>query len=162
MTNYNLIVSSAPLQASKKRFRMIITRKIEFSASHVCRSPQLSDEENRRVFGAAANPHGHGHNYVVEVSLEGEPDPVTGMVLDLKELKEILTREIVDPFDHRFLNHEVPPFDRIVPTTENIARDIWQRLEACLTDDRKRLHNVRVYETPELYVDYSGERACSA
>ena len=76
----------------------------------------------------AANPHGHGHNYVVEVSLAGEPDPVTGMVLDLKELKEILTREIVDPYDHRFLNYEVPPFDREIPTTENIARDIWRRI----------------------------------
>ena len=90
---------------------MIITRKVEFSASHVCRNPELSEEENQRVFGLAANRHGHGHNYVVEVSLQGEPDPVTGMVLDLKELKEILNREIVEPYDHRFLNYEVPPFD---------------------------------------------------
>ena len=141
---------------------MVITRKIEFSASHICRSPQLSEEENQRLFGNAANPHGHGHNYVVEVSLEGRPDPVTGMVLDLKELKEILTREIVEPYDHRFLNYEVAPFDRQVPTTENIARDIWRRLEARLTDDRKRLHSVRVYETPDLYVDYFGEQPCSA
>jgi 6-pyruvoyltetrahydropterin/6-carboxytetrahydropterin synthase len=141
---------------------MLITRKIEFSASHICRSPELSDEENRRLFGSAANAHGHGHNYVVEVSLEGVPDPVTGMVLDLKELKEILAREILEPYDHRFLNYEVPPFDREVPTTENIARDIWRRLEARLSDGRKRLHAVRVYETPDLYVDYFGERPCSA
>jgi len=141
---------------------MVITRKIEFSASHICRSPHLSDEENRRIFGNAANAHGHGHNYVVEVSVDGQPDPVTGMVLDLKELKEILTREIVDPYDHRFLNFEVPPFDREVPTTENIARDIWRRLEARLTDGQKKLHAVRVYETPDLYVDYFGEPACSA
>jgi len=66
---------------------MLITRRVEFSASHVCRNPRLSDEENRKLFGPAANPHGHGHNYVVEVSLRGEPHPVTGMVLDLKELK---------------------------------------------------------------------------
>jgi 6-pyruvoyltetrahydropterin/6-carboxytetrahydropterin synthase len=143
-------------------FPMVITRKIEFSASHICRSPELSDEENQRLFGMAANPHGHGHNYVVEVSLEGEPDPITGMVLDLKELKEILTREIVEPYDHRFLNYEVPPFDRVVPTTENIARDIWRRLEGRLNDSGKRLHAVRVYETPDLYVDYFGDRACSA
>lgn len=141
---------------------MVITRKIEFSASHICRSPQLSDEENQRLFGLAANPRGHGHNYVVEVSLEGEPDPVTGMVLDLKELKEILTREIVEPYDHRFLNFEVPPFDRQVPTTENIARDIWRRLEPRLNVGQKKLHAVRVYETPDLYVDYFGETACSA
>jgi len=141
---------------------MIITRKVEFSASHVCRSPQLSEEENRKVFGMAANQHGHGHNYVVEVSLQGDPDPVTGMVLDLKELKEILNREVVGPYDHRFLNHEVPPFDRIVPTTENIARDIWQRLEPKLCTESRRLHSVRVYETGDLFVDYFGETPCSA
>src|SRR5580658_10962255 len=100
---------------------MYITRKAEFSASHVCRLKDWSDEENRRAFGEDAHPHGHGHNYVVEVTLEGEPDPVTGMVFDLRELKEIINAEVVDPMDHRFLNHEVPPFDRVVPTTENIA-----------------------------------------
>ena len=99
---------------------MLITRRVEFSASHICRQPDLSAEENTRIYGEAANPHGHGHNYVVEVSLEGTPDPVTGMVLDLKELKEILNREVVTPYDHRFLNYEVPPFDRLVPTTENM------------------------------------------
>lgn len=140
---------------------MVITRKVEFSASHVCRNPQLSDEENQRVFGLAANLHGHGHNYVVEVSLRGDPDPVTGMVLDLKELKEILAREIVEPYDHRFLNYEVAPFDREVPTTENIARDIWRRLEPRLSDERRQLHAVRVYETNDLYVDYFGEQNCS-
>jgi 6-pyruvoyltetrahydropterin/6-carboxytetrahydropterin synthase len=141
---------------------MLITRKVEFSASHVCRNPQLSDEENQRLFGLAANPRGHGHNYVVEVSLEGEPDSVTGMVLDLKELKEILNREIVDPYDHRFLNYEVPPFDRTIPTTENIARDIWIRLAPRLNAPARRLHSVRVYETPDLFVDYFGESPCSA
>ena len=69
---------------------MIISKKVEFSASHICRSPELSDAENERVYGAAANPLGHGHNYVVEVAIAGEPDPVTGMILDLKRLKEIL------------------------------------------------------------------------
>ena len=141
---------------------MIVTRKVEFSASHICRAPGLSDEENRLRFGAAANPHGHGHNYVLEVSLEGRPDPVTGMVLDLKELKEIMNREVVDLYDHRFLNYEVPPFDRVVPTTENIACDIWRRLEPHLSREGRRLHSVRVYETPDLYVDYFGEQPCSA
>jgi 6-pyruvoyltetrahydropterin/6-carboxytetrahydropterin synthase len=141
---------------------MVITRKVEFSASHICRRPELSDEDNRKLYGMAANPHGHGHNYVLEVSLEGDPDPVTGMVLDLKELKEILMRQVVEPYDHRFLNYEVPPFDRVVPTTENIARDIWQRLEPHLSDGRRRLHAIRIYETPDLYVDYRGEETCSA
>jgi 6-pyruvoyltetrahydropterin/6-carboxytetrahydropterin synthase len=141
---------------------MVITRKVEFSASHVCRNPQLSEQENRALYGMAANPHGHGHNYVVEVSLKGDPDPVTGMVLDLKELKEILNRQVVAPYDHRFLNYEVPPFDRVVPTTENIARDIWQRLEPHLCNEKSKLYSVRVYETPDLYVDYFGDETCSA
>ena len=140
---------------------MLITRKVEFSASHVCRSAALSDEENRRIYGLSANPKGHGHNYVVEVSLSGEPDPVTGMVLDLKELKEILNQEVVEPYDHRFLNYEVPPFDRIVPTTENIARDIWNRLEPRLRTADRRLHGIRVYETSDLFVDYFGDEPCS-
>jgi 6-pyruvoyltetrahydropterin/6-carboxytetrahydropterin synthase len=140
---------------------MVITRKVEFSASHVCRNPRLSEEENQRLFGLAANPHGHGHNYVVEVSLRGEPDPVTGMVLDLKELKEILEREVVGPYDHRFLNYEVKPFDQTVPTVENIALDIWRRLAPVLSGAHKQLHSVRVYETPDLYVDYFGEQPCS-
>jgi len=136
---------------------MLITRRVEFSASHLCRVPQLSEAENQRLFGPAANRHGHGHNYVVEVSLAGEPDPTTGMVLDLKELKEILTLHVVEPYDHRFLNLEVPPFDSVVPTTENIARDIWQRLEPHLNGGRSKLQSVRVFETPDLYVDYFGE-----
>jgi 6-pyruvoyltetrahydropterin/6-carboxytetrahydropterin synthase len=140
---------------------MLITRKVEFSASHVCRNPGFSDEENRRVFGLAANPHGHGHNYVLEVTVAGEPDAVTGMVLDLKELKEILNREVVEPYDHRFLNYELPPFDRVVPTAENIARDIWERLAPKLCNETRRLHSVRLYETPDLYVDYFGEEPCS-
>ena len=138
---------------------MLITRKAEFSASHVCRNPALSEEENRAAFGAAANPHGHGHNYVLEVTLEGDPDPVTGMVMDLKELKAILNREVIGPFDHRFLNYEVQPFDRVVPTLENIAIDIWRRLEPHFHNARGQLRAVRLYETPDLWVDFSGETA---
>jgi 6-pyruvoyltetrahydropterin/6-carboxytetrahydropterin synthase len=140
---------------------MLITRKIEFSASHVCRVPELSYEENLRLFGPAANPNGHGHNFVLEVSVEGTPDPVTGMVLDLKKLKELLNREIVALYDHRFLNYEVPPFDRVNPTAENIAREIWRRLEPVLHEQGRKLRQVRLYETADLWVDYSGEEACS-
>jgi 6-pyruvoyltetrahydropterin/6-carboxytetrahydropterin synthase len=135
---------------------MLITRRTEFSASHVCRNPELSDQENRELFGEPANPNGHGHNFVVEVTLDGEPDPVTGMVFDLKELKEILRREIVEPFDHRFLNREVPPFDRVIPTAENIAVEIWRRLAPLLPEGGPRLHAVRLYETEDLFVDYFG------
>jgi 6-pyruvoyltetrahydropterin/6-carboxytetrahydropterin synthase len=136
---------------------MLITRRIEFSASHVCANPALPEEENRRLFGDAANPYGHGHNYVVEVTLEGDPDPVSGMVLDLKELKSILNAHVVESFDHRFLNKEVPPFDRTIPTVENIAIEIWNRIEPSLSRPPAKLHSVRVYETPDLYVDYFGD-----
>jgi 6-pyruvoyltetrahydropterin/6-carboxytetrahydropterin synthase len=136
---------------------MLVTKRVEFSASHVCRNPSLSDSENQALFGAAANPHGHGHNYAVEVTMEGDPDPVTGMVIDLKKLKDIVNREVIDSYDHRFLNYEVAPFDRVIPTVENIAIDIWQRLDPHLIKSGGRLHAVRVYETPDLYVDYFGE-----
>ncbi len=136
---------------------MLITRQVEFSASHVCRNPVLSEEENRALYGAAANPNGHGHNYILEVTLDGTPDPVTGMVFDLKRLKEVLNREVVDPMDHRFLNYEVPPFDRVVPTAENIAMEIWRRLEPHFGGE-VRLKNVRLFETQDLYVDYAGEK----
>jgi len=138
---------------------VLITKRVEFSASHVCRNEQLSDEENTRIFGAAANPHGHGHNYLLDVTLDGQPDAVTGMVMDLKALKEILNREVIDPFDHRFLNHEVPPFDRVIPTAENIAMEIWGRLSKAIAPGPARLHSVRLYETSDLYVEYFGERA---
>ena len=138
---------------------MFITRRAEFSASHVCRNPRLTDEENQAIYGQAANARGHGHNFVVEVTLEGEPDAVTGMVFDLKRLKEILNREIVQPFDHRFLNVEVPPFDRVIPTPENLAIEIWRRVEPHFCNGGARLHGVRVYETEDLFVDYYGARS---
>jgi 6-pyruvoyltetrahydropterin/6-carboxytetrahydropterin synthase len=135
---------------------MFITRKAEFSASHACLLPSLTAERNQEIYGAAANPRGHGHNYVFEVTLEGDPDPVTGMIVDLKEVKDVLNREVVEPFDHRFLNHEVPPFDRVVPTTENIAMEIWRRLEPRFRTGPARLANVRLWETDDLFVDYAG------
>lgn len=138
---------------------MLLTRKAEFSASHVCANPALDDAANRELYGLAANPNGHGHNYIVEVTVEGHPDPVTGMVFDLRELKQAIHDEVVDPMDHRFLNREVPPFDRVVPTTENIAVEIWRRLRRRIERPNVKLRNVRLYETADLYVDYGGE-AC--
>jgi 6-pyruvoyltetrahydropterin/6-carboxytetrahydropterin synthase len=135
---------------------MIISKKVEFSASHICRSPQLTDAENDQVYGPAANPLGHGHNYVVEVAIEGDPDPVTGMILDLKRLRGILEERVLDVYDHRLLNREVEPFDRVVPTVENIAIDIWNRVAPAI-GGRARLFSVRVHETSELCVEYRGE-----
>ncbi len=138
---------------------MLITKRVEFSASHICRNPALSDQENQEIFGLAANPHGHGHNYAIEVTVQGTPDPVTGMVVDLKKLKELINRHVVEAYDHRFLNYEVHPFDRVIPTAENIAIDVWNRLAPHLSAEQGRLHAVRVYETPDLFVDYSGDAA---
>jgi 6-pyruvoyltetrahydropterin/6-carboxytetrahydropterin synthase len=137
---------------------MLITRRAEFSASHRCYNSELSEEQNHDLYGERSSSHGHGHNYVVEVTLEGEPDAVTGMVVDLKLLKEILNERVVDAMDHRHLNHEVPPFDEVIPTVENVAVEIWRRLEPALRFKHARLQNVRLYETSDLYVDYA-ERA---
>ena len=135
---------------------MLITRRAEFSASHVCDQSALTPEQNRELYGAAANPNGHGHNYVLEVTLDGEADPVTGMIFDLKKLKEIIQQQVIEPMDHRFLNYEVPPFDKLVPTAENVAAEIWRRLEPFFEGGRARLYNIRLYETEDLYVDYAG------
>lgn len=136
---------------------MRITRKAEFSASHRCYNPELSEQQNRDLYGERAASHGHGHNYVVEVTIDGEPDEVTGMIVDLKVVKDIVSERVVDPMDHRHLNHEVPPFDKVIPTVENVAREIWRRLEPALRFDNARLTNVRLYETSDLYVDYAEE-----
>ncbi len=130
---------------------VLITRKIEFSASHLYHNPAFSPEENRRVFGKCNNPHGHGHNYTLEVTVAGEPDPATGMVLDLKELKEILEREVMQRMDHRFLNYEVAELKGQIPTCENIARVIWDLLDPQIKQGR--LHRVRLYESADLFAD---------
>ncbi len=132
-----------------------LTRKIEFSASHYYQNPELSPEENQRLFGKCANPAGHGHNYGLEVTVAGEPDAKTGMVLDLKELKDILQKEVMEVFDHKFLNTQVPALRGQIPTSENIARVIWNLLEGKIS--RGRLHQLRLYETPDLFVDYYGD-----
>ena len=107
------------------------------------------------MFGKCANLNGHGHNYTLEVTVKGEIDATTGFVVDLKELKNILNREVVDAMDHRHLNKEVPEFAARIPTTENIAIAIWQRLNQKLKV--AKLHRVRLYELPDLFVDYYGE-----
>jgi len=134
-----------------------LTRKAEFAASHYYHNPKFSPEENRRIFGKCNNPNGHGHNYVLEVTVGGETDPRTGMVLDLKELKEILEREIMNRMDHRFLNYEVPELADRVPTCENIAALIWKLLAPKIS--KGRLTRVRLWESSDLYVDCYGDGA---
>jgi len=132
-----------------------LTRKAEFSASHYYHNPEITPEENQRIFGKCNNPNGHGHNYTLEVTVKGKVDDRSGFVVDLKQLKEIMNREVIDAMDHRFLNKEVADFKDRIPTTENLAISIWGRLKPKL--NLAELHRVRVYETPDLFVDYYGE-----
>jgi 6-pyruvoyltetrahydropterin/6-carboxytetrahydropterin synthase len=132
-----------------------LTRKAEFSASHYYHNPAWSAEENQRVFGKCANLNGHGHNYVLEVTVKGEPDARTGFVVDLKDLKDVMDREVVEAMDHRHLNKEVAEFAKAIPTTENLAIAAWKRLLPHMK--KAKLHRVRVYESPDLFADFYGE-----
>jgi 6-pyruvoyltetrahydropterin/6-carboxytetrahydropterin synthase len=132
-----------------------LTRRADFSASHYYHDPTLSPQENERLFGKCANLHGHGHNYTLEVTVKGEVDARTGFVVDLKDLKDLMEREVVSAMDHRHLNQEVPEFAKLIPTTENLAVVIWKRLEPVLR--AAKLHRVRVYEAEDLFADYYGE-----
>ena len=133
-----------------------LTRKAEFSASHFYHNPTFTAEENQRIFGKCNNPHGHGHNYTLEVTVKGPVNEQSGFVMDLKQLKDIMNREVLDALDHRHLNYEVPEFKEQVPTTENLAIAIWRRLEGKL-DGGARLYRVRVYENSDLFAEVYGE-----
>jgi len=135
---------------------VLLTRKAEFSSAHYYYNEAWSQQENEEVFGKCANRNGHGHNYTLEVTVAGEIDPISGFVVDLKALKDVIQREVIQDYDHRHLNLEVPEFKSTVPTTENIAIAVWNRLEKKIPGGR--LHRVRVYEMPDLFADYCGER----
>ena len=134
--------------------RKLITKKVEFSASHRCWNRNWSPEKNMEVFGKSSLPGGHGHNFVLEVAVEGEIDAETGMIMNLFDLKEIMLSVLAD-FDHKNLNEDNPRFGDLVPTTENISKVLWETLEARLGGrDGCRLHRIRVYETDDLFCDY--------
>jgi len=134
---------------------VLLTRKAEFSSAHYYYNEAWSQQENERVFGKCANRNGHGHNYTLEVTVAGEVDAVSGFVVDLKALKDVIEREVIQAYDHRHLNLEVPEFRAVIPTTENIAIAIWRRLESKING--ANLRRVRVYEMPDLFADYCGE-----
>jgi 6-pyruvoyltetrahydropterin/6-carboxytetrahydropterin synthase len=137
---------------------IFLTRRATFSASHFYWNDSWPAEKNERVFGRCANRNGHGHNYTLEVTVAGEPDPVTGFVVDLKWLKEVMGREVLAAYDHKHLNLDVPEFKNAIPTTENIAIAVWKRLEPVVTAARgARLSRIRIYETPEIFAEYRGE-----
>ena len=130
-----------------------LTRKLCFSAAHQLRVEGLSDEENRRIFGECSRLH--GHNYVLEVTIAGEPDPRTGMVINLFELDAIVKDRVIARLDHRTLHEDVEEFKTTASTVEMIAKYVWERLHGAVPE--ARLHRVRVWEDQESFADYCGE-----
>ncbi len=136
--------------------RVRITRRLHFSAAHRLARPEWSDERNRRVFGDCANVNWHGHNYELEVTVSGPVDAETGYVMDLKDLKELVNRHVVDDLDHRNLNLDVPWLEGVIPSTENLVVMIWERI-APLIQPPAKLDRLILRETPRHWVEYSGE-----
>jgi len=132
--------------------RIAAFRKAHFNAAHRLHNPNWSAEKNTEVFGLCNNPRYHGHNYDLEVKVIGEVDPVTGYLIDLKYLKDVIKEHVEKRFDHKNLNEEVEEFKNLNPTAENICYVIWQILREQL--DEKYDVAVRLYETPRNYVEY--------
>ena len=136
--------------------RVRVTRRLHFNAAHRLYRADWSEERNQEVFGDCSNPNWHGHNYEIDVTIEGSVNPSTGYVLDLKLLKEAVQEVVIRDVDHRNLNLEVPWLEGINPTTENFVVAIWHRLEPRIPEN-VRLHRITLWETPRNYVEYSGE-----
>lgn len=136
-----------------------LTRRATFSASHYYWNEAWTAEKNEQVFGRCSNRNGHGHNYTLEVTVSGDPDPQTGFVVDLKWLKDVIEQKVLSAWDHRHLNLEVPEFAKAIPTTENIAIAAWKRLEPAIHSvPGAHLTGIRVYETPEIFAEYRGNK----
>jgi 6-pyruvoyltetrahydropterin/6-carboxytetrahydropterin synthase len=134
-----------------------LTRRERFSAAHRLFNPDLSDEANERLYGGCANPNWHGHNYILWVTIRGEVNPVTGYLVDLKELSRIMKQQVVDQLDHRNINLEVDFMkDRFV-STENLAIAIWEQLQDKIALSGGRLYKIRLEETENNFVEYLGE-----
>jgi len=134
---------------------VFITRQVHFNSAHRLYNPAKSLAWNQKQYGLCTNPHWHGHNYVLEVTLKGQPDPVTGYIIDLARLKQILHRAVVDKCDHRNLNDEVEFLRDIIPSTENLVIAFWHEI-APYVPSPARLHCVRLYETPRNYAEFFG------
>jgi len=132
-----------------------ITRRETFAAAHRLFKPELSDEENLKLFGKCSNPNWHGHNYTLEVIVAGEVDSDTGFVMDLKDLKEIVRKNIISKVDHKNLNLDTDFMNGKIPTSENIVIAIWNELEDKIT--KGKLFSVKLYETENNYFEYKGE-----
>ena len=134
--------------------KVSVFRKAHFNAAHRLHNPQWSDEKNAQIFGPCNNKNYHGHNYELEVGITGPIDPVTGMVMDVAILKSLIKEEVEDPFDHKNLNLEVSEFKTLIPTVENIAKVIWEKLRARI--DTNYGITVKLYETPRNFVVHQG------
>lgn len=135
-------------------FKIALGRRYRFAASHRLHSSKLSEEQNWRVYGKCNNPYGHGHNYVVEILVSGNVHPATGMIVNLAELDCFVQREVIDAFDHKSLNEDVPAFREQVPTTENVCIEIFQRLKHF---PLAKIERVRIEETSNNAFEYAGE-----
>lgn len=134
-----------------------LTRRVEFSAAHTLHNPKLSFEENEKFFGKCGNPKGHGHNYTLEVTVRGEVDQKTGFFINVDTLKESIEKEVVSQLDHKNVNLEVDFFKENVPTCENIAKWVWNRLKGRINGGE--LYRVRLFETHNNYVEYFGDES---
>ena len=144
----------------QKPRKIYVSRSIEFNAAHRLFNPQFSEPENLAIYGKCSNLYGHGHNYLLEITISGIVDRDTGFLFDLKELKTILEEEIIARFDHKHLNHDVPELRECVPTTEVLAVLIWDILEQRvrnINNGEFTLHEVKIYETGKNAVRYLGE-----
>jgi 6-pyruvoyltetrahydropterin/6-carboxytetrahydropterin synthase len=133
---------------------VFLTKRIEFSSSHRYHKPEWDDAKNRATFGACNNDPGHGHNYMLEVTVSGEVDQRTGMVVNLFDLKRVLLH-VLEEFDHKHLNRDLPYFERQIPTSENIARVLWEKLDG--QNNVGRLLSIRLYEDEDLCADITAE-----
>lgn len=133
--------------------KLSLTRRYRFCASHRLHSRQFSEQENWQLYGKCSNRHGHGHNYIVGVTVGGPVDPATGMIANLGELDPFVEREVIEAFDHKYLNEEIPEFREVVPTTENLCREIYRRLESF---PAARLERVRIEETSNNSFECAG------
>ncbi|HEY7751227.1 MAG TPA: 6-carboxytetrahydropterin synthase [Ignavibacteriaceae bacterium] len=135
--------------------KVYITRRETFSAAHRLFKPGLSDEENFKLFGKCSNPNWHGHNYTLEVVVEGEVNPGTGFVIDIKDLKGIIHQNVISKVDHKNLNIETEFMKGLIPTSENIVIAIWNQLTGKIPN--AKLYSIKLYETENNYFEYKGE-----
>lgn len=133
-----------------------VCRREQFNAAHRLAVPGWSEEQNKAVFGECASPNYHGHNFILYVTICGEIDAETGMLMNIKDLSKLIKEEVVNKVDHGNLNVDVDFMRGLTPTTENLARQIWKQLAPHLNENNVSLYRIRIYETENHYVDYFG------